>query len=416
MLRHVSLEERPIVVLGAIYRIEVYTEVCAGVIYANKAGAIYRIEVYTEIENSLYEKKFQEPLAKAKPTEDRYKGRGDKEVNMAAGEYDDALVCCVENTINDRIMDFGASFHATYCKEELERFKLRSGKVRLADDKTLDIAGIGDVVLKTLFGFGDQQWKVTKGSLVVAHGNKRRLGDMSRIGMSMLASKGNVLDVRKVDIYFCNPGGLGKKKNLSFIISVKTRKLQRAAYSRGGMVREGYYSCTLEAVQMKCDIAFGIRRVTRLSEAVDSIYRARAQVGDQIRVRGSKIVEALRIVEDQMKKTLKTEHSLRREASRLHRYKDPPENSWNEEPCRDVHQVGDEKEVKVLRSFNWHPRELITDDGVLPERGYSQFNDVSSGYLRVPYVWCYRKVRAVALLKGRWLEVYRDYLRRRAVK
>ncbi|GKD99238.1 retrovirus-related pol polyprotein from transposon TNT 1-94, partial [Tanacetum coccineum] len=34
----------------------------------------------------------------------------------------------------------------------LERFKLRSGKVRLADDKTLDIAAVGDVVLKTSFG------------------------------------------------------------------------------------------------------------------------------------------------------------------------------------------------------------------------------------------------------------------------
>ncbi|GJT30681.1 retrovirus-related pol polyprotein from transposon TNT 1-94 [Tanacetum coccineum] len=129
----------------------------------------------------------------------------DKEVNQAARDSDDALVCCVENTVEDRIMDSGASFHATYCKEELERFKLRSGKVRLADDKTLDIAGVGDVVLKTSFGtswtlkdvryipslkrrlisvgqldeegyhvgFRDQQWKVTKGSLVVAHGNKR---------------------------------------------------------------------------------------------------------------------------------------------------------------------------------------------------------------------------------------------------
>ncbi|GJT13025.1 hypothetical protein Tco_0860067 [Tanacetum coccineum] len=57
------------------------------------------------------------------------------------------------------------------------------------------------------------------------------------------------------------------------------------------------------------------------------------------------------------------------------------QDSWNEEPCSDVHQVGDEREVEVLRSFNWPPSELITDDGVLPERGYSQFNDVSSGYL-----------------------------------
>ncbi|GJY05529.1 copia protein [Tanacetum coccineum] len=55
--------------------------------------------------------------------------------------------------------------------------------------------------------------------------------------------------------------------------------------------------------------------------------------------------------------------------------------SWNEEPSRDVHKVGDEREVEVLYNFNWPPSELITEDGVLLERGYSQFNDVSSGYL-----------------------------------
>ncbi|GKF27891.1 hypothetical protein Tco_0094233 [Tanacetum coccineum] len=42
----------------------------------------------------------------------------------------------------------------------------------------------------------------------------------------------------------------------------------------------------------------------------------------------------------------------------------------------DVHQVGDEREVEVLRSFSWPPSELITDDVVLPARGYSQFNDL----------------------------------------
>ncbi|GJX77039.1 hypothetical protein Tco_0323850 [Tanacetum coccineum] len=69
-----------------------------------------------------------------------------------ARDYDDALVSCVENMIDDRIMNSGASFHATYWKEEFERFKIRSSKVRLVDDKTLDIAGVGGVVLKTSFG------------------------------------------------------------------------------------------------------------------------------------------------------------------------------------------------------------------------------------------------------------------------
>ncbi|GJU19040.1 hypothetical protein Tco_1147006 [Tanacetum coccineum] len=99
---------------------------------------------------------------------------------MAATDSDNVLVCCVKNTVEDRIMDSSASFHVTYCKEELERFKLRSGKVRLADDKTLDIAGVGILSSKLLLldeegyhvGFGDQQWKVTKGSLVVARRNK----------------------------------------------------------------------------------------------------------------------------------------------------------------------------------------------------------------------------------------------------
>nr|GEV80545.1 hypothetical protein [Tanacetum cinerariifolium] len=80
---------------------------------------------------------------------------------------------------------------------------------------------------------------------------------------------------------------------------------------------------------------------------------------------------------------------------------------------RDVHQVGDEREVEVLRSFNWPPSELLTKDGVLLERACS----LCSAYRkRVPYVRRYKKVRAVALLKGMWFEVYRDYLRRRAVK
>ncbi|GJS12561.1 hypothetical protein Tco_0407033 [Tanacetum coccineum] len=109
------------------------------------------------------------------------------------------------------------------------------------------------------------------------------------------------------------------------------------------------------------------------SEITQSPVRA------QIRVRGPKTVGASRIVEDQMKKTLKTEHPPRREAPRLYRYEDPPESSWivlifiedswNEEPCSDVHQVGDKIEVKVLHSFNWPPSELTTEDGVLPKRG-----------------------------------------------
>ncbi|GJR31910.1 Toll/interleukin-1 receptor domain-containing protein [Tanacetum coccineum] len=265
------------------------------------------------------------------------------------------------------------------------------------------------------------------------------------------------------------------------------------------------------AAQMKCDTAFGIRRVTRLSEAEishlwtrfiepenDSIvaehgssseFTQRAQVGAQIRVRGPKTVRVSRIVEDQMKNTLKTEHPPRREALRLHRlparkkasqrlwmfkvkeeqnssekvqaswaerkprvqiernsvwtdssteatvddmlvagsdmeeFNKPKwvlifvEDSWNEEPCIDVHQIGDEREVEVLACSTW-PLDLLTlrlvsaacsvpcIESLLALRLVSAACSVCSAV----------QVRAVALLKRRWFEVYRDYLRRRAVK
>ncbi|GJR26360.1 retrovirus-related pol polyprotein from transposon TNT 1-94 [Tanacetum coccineum] len=83
----------------------------------------------------------------------RYYGRGyglGQEANRNKSKL--CKIMRAKNTVEDRIMDSGASFHATYCKEELKRFKLHSDKVRLANDKTLDIAGVGDVVLKTSFG------------------------------------------------------------------------------------------------------------------------------------------------------------------------------------------------------------------------------------------------------------------------
>ena len=89
------------------------------------------------------------------------------------------------------------------------------GKVRLADNKTLDVTGMGDIVLKTPVGFwtlkdvrvvpslrkslisvrqldeqghevkfGNQQWKVVKGNLVMACGRKR--GSLYMVGLPCL--------------------------------------------------------------------------------------------------------------------------------------------------------------------------------------------------------------------------------------
>ncbi|GJR65818.1 methionine gamma-lyase-like protein [Tanacetum coccineum] len=152
-----------------IYVVDVLEYVAANVLKANSQACSPRVG-QALLHQLVTSREYTNYLLSA---EDRYKGRGyergreaeQKQVEImkdrrdkvqeeyhAARDSNDALVCYVENTVEDRIMDSGASFHATYCKEELERFKLRSGKVRLADDKTLDIAGFGDVVLKTSFG------------------------------------------------------------------------------------------------------------------------------------------------------------------------------------------------------------------------------------------------------------------------
>ncbi|GJW97449.1 retrovirus-related pol polyprotein from transposon TNT 1-94 [Tanacetum coccineum] len=163
------------------------------------------------------------------------------------GEYSNSLLCA-EDKGRGRKQDRGQKQNRGISKskkrEELERFKLCSDKVHLANDKTLDIAGVGGGVLKTSFGynvgFGDQQWKVTKGSLVVAHGNKRRslymvevpsdginvaingrgnaslwhqrLGHMSEKGMKILDLKGMIPYLQKAVVGFCEPCILGKQK------------------------------------------------------------------------------------------------------------------------------------------------------------------------------------------------------------
>ena len=211
-----------------------------------------------------------------------------KEVNATISDSDDVLICCVENSAESWIMDSGASFHATFNTKTMKNLRTGNfGKVRLADNHTLDITGIGDVDLKTPLGttwtlknvrvipslkkmlisigqlddqgfdvtFGGGQWKVVKGNLVIARGKKKgslymvevsddevnavtsgtkssslwhqRLGHMSEKGMKMLVSNGKLPDLKKVDSEFCEPCVLGKKKKVSFVKTGQTPKAQK---------------------------------------------------------------------------------------------------------------------------------------------------------------------------------------------
>ena len=57
---------------------------------------------------------------------------------------EDLLVCCADNNVDSWVMD----------SEALQNLVIGDfGKVRLADNKALDVTGMGDIVLKTPVGF-----------------------------------------------------------------------------------------------------------------------------------------------------------------------------------------------------------------------------------------------------------------------
>ena len=58
----------------------------------------------------------------------------------------------METITESWIMDSGASFHACHSREVMQNFRHYRGKVKLADNKTLDITGVGDVSVKTTLG------------------------------------------------------------------------------------------------------------------------------------------------------------------------------------------------------------------------------------------------------------------------
>jgi len=80
----------------------------------------------------------------------------DKQVNIAEDFADkDLLVCCADSNVDDSwVMDSGASFHATHNSEALQNLVIGDfRKVRLADNKILDVTVMGDIMLKTPVDF-----------------------------------------------------------------------------------------------------------------------------------------------------------------------------------------------------------------------------------------------------------------------
>ncbi|GJZ43314.1 hypothetical protein Tco_0590569 [Tanacetum coccineum] len=175
--------------------------------------------------------------------------RKDKVVNMAAGDSDDALVCCVENMVEYHIMDSGfgyvvlkTSFYTSWTLKDVRY--IPSLKRRL-----ILVGQLGEEGYHV--GFRDQQWKVTKGSLVVAHGNKR--GSLYMVEWFGETEEAFLHNVRE-DKETAEVGATGVAVGLRIPEEEWRGKDTSLAHLKA-------------AAKMKCDTNIRIQRVTRLSEA-----------------------------------------------------------------------------------------------------------------------------------------------------
>ena len=216
-----------------------------------------------------------------------HKSEDDDDSIYTTEDAEDVLILSVDSPAESWILDSGASFHSSPSKELFRNFKSGNfGKVYLADNKTLEIEGKGDVSIQTPAGnqwtlqdvryipglkknlisigqldstgyaaeFGKSSWKIVKGAMVVARGTKsgtlyttaecinmtaaaesasnsslwhNRLGHMSVKGMKMLTAKGALEGLKSVDMGLCESCVMGKQKRVSFTKAAREPKKVR---------------------------------------------------------------------------------------------------------------------------------------------------------------------------------------------
>lgn len=212
--------------------------------------------------------------------------KGTDSINISESDQE-ALILSVLSKEDVWIVDSGASFHATGRKDILHNYVHGDfGKVYLGDDEACKIVGKGEVQLNLDNGtalqltgvrhvpnlkrnlisvgqlaasgckttFGVDSWKVTRGSMVIAHGKKEgtlyvtsgtdstiavassdigastwhhRLGHMSEKGMKIMLKRGKLKGLKELDLEFCEDCVYGKQKRVSFTKFSRERKLNR---------------------------------------------------------------------------------------------------------------------------------------------------------------------------------------------
>jgi hypothetical protein len=223
------------------------------------------------------------------PKKQRYgQQERNQEANVTSDVLQDDLILSVDNISESWVVDSGASFHATpHRKHFLDYVQGDFGKVHLGDDAPCKIVGMGKVKIKQCNGnqwllkevrhvpdlrknlisigklasedcisiFIDKTWKVIKGSLVIEKGEKvgtlylctgntnssislastgvdstlwhHRLGHMSENGMHILHKINLFLDLKQIDLDFCDHCVYGKHKRVRFLRVGKEKKNER---------------------------------------------------------------------------------------------------------------------------------------------------------------------------------------------
>jgi hypothetical protein len=211
-----------------------------------------------------------------------------QKANVTGDVLQDALTLSVDNISESWVVDSGASFHAKpHRKHFLDYFQGDFGKVHLGDDAPYKIVGMGKVKIKQHNGnqwllkevrhvpylrkkpfsigqlasegcvsiFIDKTWKVIKGSLVLAKGDKvgtlylctgntdssislastgldttlwhHMLEHMSEKGMKILHKINFLPDLKQIDLDFCEHCVYGKQKRVRFLRVGKEKKNER---------------------------------------------------------------------------------------------------------------------------------------------------------------------------------------------
>jgi hypothetical protein len=211
-----------------------------------------------------------------------------QEANVTGDVLQDALILSVDNISESWVVDSGASFHATPDRKHfLDYVQDDFGQVQLGDNRPCKIVGMGNVKIKQRNGnqwllkevkhvldlgknlistgqlasegcisiFTDKTWKVIKGSLVIAKGEKvgtlylcigntdssislastgvdttlwhHRLGHMSEKGMQILHKRNLLPDLKQIDLDFCEHCVYGKQKRVRFLRVGKEKKNER---------------------------------------------------------------------------------------------------------------------------------------------------------------------------------------------